>query len=261
MARRALVIVLLVTSVSFLRADTRAPVSGRAVVVGEWRLFLEPKKGVARRQRPPYERVDLYANWVGLLRGAAGAGQVNYSLEEALLSVVGPIVSVQHESWSSGGHYRTNHSRRIYAHNLSVHAARLRAGEEEVPPSFDGGDVASLTDLFDSALALAAVAKAGPVKAALGSRAPRSWEELREYLYCPDLPFELSAEWESLTTSFAIMDVSGATARVRFSLDPCCRACDYRPEFEVDIPIPSHRRQWFDQAKRDHLLGCDLASH
>ena len=256
MRRRAVVTGMLSTAVCMAWAQTRVPSTGRKTTVGDWLLFLEQKTGIARQRLPPHVRVTLYSSveWTGREAGEWG----HTENRDTLLSVVGPVVSVRSEySWVAR---RSGSSRRIYAHSLERVLKRTQNAEPGLLTAFGGEDEASLADLFDEEAALRALVAAEPVKGALANHTPRSWIEFGKRLYYVwDLPDRYQAEWEAIGSSFAVTDVTRDLARVQFSLDRRCSACDLGPEFEVNIPIPARTRAWFDDAKRNHTLGTDLA--
>jgi hypothetical protein len=195
-----------------------------AVTAGPWRITWSPT-GASATNRVSGLDLKLFEN--------EGDDASDYR-RSYLVSVVGPVVSVQ-------THYNSESGPMHSSSGTWLEASRL---EERM--SF-----AQITDLFDSHDVLRALLRVKRIRCALEGQVPTSLDELVE-----QLPIECWTNWSSLLKSFAVMSARRDTAIVRFSVVHGCElAAGTVTAFDVRLPIPKSKRGWFAEARAAGTLG------
>jgi len=151
----------------------------------------------------------------------------------ALVSRVGSVASYRRRYYAEGAAHPT--------YGCSINATT--EGKDPRP--------AGLTDLFEERAVLLALVYAWPVMNELEEHWPRDLDDLMA-----SLRPSCAADWQSLPSAFAIMDLRGSYAVVRFNLQHGCEAArGFTMEFDILIEIPADREQWFREAKSAGHLG------
>jgi hypothetical protein len=194
-----------------------------SVTAGPWQITWSPT-GASARNRVSGLTLKLYDN----------EGDDTDYRRSYLVSVVGPVVSVQTDYNSESGPMHSSSG-------TWLEASRL---EERV--SF-----AQITDLFDSHDVLRALLRVKRIRCALEGQAPTSLDELVQ-----QLPVECWTNWSSLLGSYAIMSARRDIAVVRFSVVHGCElAAGTVTAFDVRLRIPRSKRRWFAEARAAGTLG------
>jgi hypothetical protein len=190
-------------------------------------------------------------NWIRAAAGAAamsllalhsaGAPQANAPStrpaegDSKLVSRVGPVASYVSRYYAEGAVHPT--------YGCSIHTEL--AGEKSRS--------AKITELFEDEAVFRALVYAWPIMDALKGRWPPTLKELLKALEEPSC----TADWASLQTAFAVMDLRDGDAVVRFNLGHGCEAGrGSTMEFDVLIGVPPERERWFREAKKAGLLGA-----
>ena len=215
-------LVILAATAAEVAAQTPPHPTG-AVSAGPWRITWS-STGASARNRASGQVVKLYDN----------EGDHTDYHRSYLVSVVGPVVSVQTHYNSESGPAHSSSGRWLEALRLEQRVGR-----------------AQVTDLFDSDDVLRALLQVERIRCALEGHVPSSLDELVQ-----QLPMECWTQWSLLLESFAVMSVQRDTAVVSFSVPHGCElAAGNVTRFDLRLRIPETRRRWFAEARAARTLG------
>jgi len=184
------------------------------------------------------ERREAIGDWEVTGSSTGTVAVHNRTKEEVrfgpLVSIVGPVVSYVDRYVSEGGAHPSS--------GCSLESVTL--GEKE--------NRAAITEIFEEDEVLFSLVHALAITANLKGGA-RNLADLQERLGS-----SCEVSWEDLPYSFAVMDLRGNTAVVRFGIGHGCEAArGMNTQFDVLIPVPEDRQAWFHDAVKKQTLGMN----